>query len=162
MQDKAAFLDYVNKNNFLDHYSSPVKNEPNDSIAAKFWTDKNYQTLPYKRGFIYAFYLDNQIRLASRDKKTIRDFLLALYTRNRQIHSSNPNAHLTMDDYIAVASRFIPEKKVRYEIENYLMKGNLLDFRKIKLIDGFTIDYKDSIPVLKISKTTNLKKIYAW
>ncbi len=162
MQDKAAFLDYVNKNNFLDHYSSPVKNEPNDSIAARFWTDKNYQTLPYKRGFIYAFYFDNQIRLASGDKKTIRDFLLALYKRNRQIHSANPATHLTMDDYIAVASRFIPEKKVRNEIENYLIKGKLLDFKKVKLIDGFTIDYKDSIPVLKINNTTNLKKIYAW
>jgi predicted metalloprotease with PDZ domain len=162
IQNKAEFLEYINKNNFLDHYTSPVKNAPNDSIATKFWTDKNYQTLPYKRGFIYAFYFDNQIRLMSNGKKTIRDFLLALYKRNQQIHSANPAANLTLDDYIAVASKFVPEKQVRNEVEINLINGKPLDFKTIKLIDGFIIDYLDSIPVLKISKTTNLKKIYAW
>jgi predicted metalloprotease with PDZ domain len=160
IQDKTAFLDYVNKDNLLAHYSSNVKNAPNDSIAAKFWVDKNYQTLPYKRGFIYAFYFDNQIRLASGGKLSIRDFLLALFKRNQQIHAANPAANLTLDDYIAAASKFIPEKQVRNEIETYMIKGKTLDFKTIKLIDGFRIEYQDSIPVLKISETTNLKEIY--
>jgi predicted metalloprotease with PDZ domain len=161
IQDKAAFLGYMNKNNLYDHYSSQVKNAPNDSIAAKFWIDKNYQTLPYKRGFIYAFYFDNQIRLASGGKLSIRDFLLTLFKRNRQIHAANPAANLTLDDYIAAASKFIPEKQVRNEIQTYLIKGKPLDFKTIRLIDGFKMNYHDSIPVLSIGKTINLKKIYA-
>ena len=162
IEDKTSFLEYVNKNNFQEHYSSPVKNEPNDSIAGKFWTNKDYQTLLYRRGLIYAFYFDNQIRLASGSKKTIRDFLLALYTRNQEIHTVNPAANLTPEDYVAAASKFLPENQVRSEIVTYMIKGDLLDFKTIKLIDGFTIDYRDSIPELKISKKTNLKKIYAW
>ena len=161
IQDKAAFLDYVNKDNLLAHYSSNVKDAPNDSISVKFWVDKNYQTLPYKRGFIYAFYFDNQIRLASRSKLTIRDFLLALFIRNQQMHAANPTANLTMNDYIAAASKFVPEQQVRNEIETNLLKGTPLDFRTIKLIDGFTIEYRDSIPVLKIDDKIDLKKIYS-
>lgn len=161
IQNKAAFLDYVNNDNLLAHYSSKVKNAPNDSIAAKFWIDKSYQTLPYKRGFIYAFYFDNQIRIASGGKYTIRDFLLRLFKRNLQIHAQNAGANLTMNDYIAAASKFLPEKQVRGELENNLKKGRVLDFKNIKLIDGFKIEYRDSIPVLKMSKSASLKKIYA-
>ncbi len=162
IEDKTVYLEYINESNFLEHYSSPVKNAPNDSIAAHFWYNKDYQTLPYRRGFIYAFYFDNQIRLASGGKKTIRDFLLALLKRNQEIHAINPAANLTLDDYIAIASKFLPENQVRSEIETYMIKGDPLDFKTIKLIDGFTIDYRDSIPELKISKKINLKKIYAW
>jgi len=162
IQNKADFVDYVNKDNLLAHYSSTVKSVPNDSIRAKFWTDKNIQTLPYKRGFIYAFYLDNQIRLASGGKRTIRDFLLALFKRDRQIHAANPEANLTLDDYIAAASKFLPKKQVKNELEANLLKGKPLDFKKIKLIRGFTIAYRDSIPVLKIAKTIDIKNVYKW
>jgi len=161
IQDKAAFLDYVNKDNLLAHYSSSVKNVPNDSIAAKFWLDKNYQTLPYKRGFIYAFYFDNQIRLASGGKFTIRNFLLDLFKRNQQLHAANPVANLTMDDYITAASKFIAEKQVRHEVETNLIQGNPVDFKTVKLMDGFAINYHDSIPVLTIDKKVDLKKIYS-
>jgi hypothetical protein len=41
-----------------------------------------------------------------------------------------------------------------------MIQGKTLDFKTIKLIDGFKIDYRDSIPVLEISETTNLKEIY--
>ncbi len=161
IQNKAAFLDYVNKDNLLAHYSSNVKNAPNDSIAAKFWVDKNYQTLPYKRGFIYAFYFDNQVRLASGGRFTIRNFLLDLYKRNQQIHKANPKSNLSINDYIAAAAKYLPEKQVRTELETNLIKGQPLNFKNIKLIIGFNIHYNDSIPVLTISKTADIQKIYS-
>jgi predicted metalloprotease with PDZ domain len=162
IQDKAAFLDYINKDNLLAHYRSTVKNLPNDSIAPRFWTDKNVQTLPYKRGFIYAFYLDNQIRLASGGKHTIRDFLLALLKRDKQIHAENPAANLTLDDYVAAVSKFLPRNQVQNELKTNLQQGVPLDFRKVKLIKGFYIAYRDSIPVLQIAGAVDLKKIYKW
>jgi predicted metalloprotease with PDZ domain len=161
IQDKAAFLDYVNNDNLLAHYSSNVKDAPNDSIAAKFWLDKNYQTLPYKRGFIYAFYFDNQVRLASGGRFTIRNFLLDLYKRNQQIHLANPKGNLSINDYIAAAAKYLPEKQVRAELETNLIKGQPLNFKNIRLIDGFKIHYNDSIPVLTISKAADLQKTYS-
>ena len=162
IQDKAAFLDYVNKDILLGHYSSKAKDAPNDSIRTKFWTDTEYERLPYRRGFIYAFYFDNQIRLASKGRLSIRDFLLTLYNRSRQIRAVNPAANLTLQDYIEIASKFIPEKQVSGEIATYLIEGKTLDFKKIKLIDGFKVDYHDSIPVLTIDKKINLKRFYTW
>ena len=159
---KDSFLSYVNKDNLLAHYSSPAKSVPNDSIAAKFWTDKNYQVLPYKRGFIYAFYLDNQIRLASDGKQSIRDFLLVLLKRNKEIKAVNPGANLTPDDFIKSVAGFLPEKQVRQEVETYMLKGTPLNFREIKLIDGLNINYHGNIPVLSIRGGIDIEKALSW
>ena len=159
---KDSFLSYVNKDNLLAHYSSPAKSVPNDSIAAKFWTDKNYQVLPYKRGFIYAFYLDNQIRLASDGKQSIRDFLLVLLKRNKEIKAVNPGANLTPDDFIKSVAGFLPEKQVRQEVETYMLKGTPLNFREIKLIDGLNINYQGNIPVLSIRGDIDIEKALSW
>jgi predicted metalloprotease with PDZ domain len=160
--NQAAFLEHINKENFAAHYGGPVKNVPNKDIAAKFWTDRNYQTLPYKRGFIYAFYLDNQIRLRSVGKRSIRDFLLALADRNREIKDSNTKASLTIQDFTHTAARFIPAKQARKQVEEFMIKGSPIDFHKVKLVEGLSIDYQDRIPVLKIHQNVDLKKAITW
>lgn len=160
--DQKAFLTHVNKENFAPHYGGPVKNVPNDSIAARFWTDRNYQTLPYKRGFIYAFYMDNQIRLNAKGTKSIRDFLLALAEKNREIKAAKPQVSLTIDDFVKCASPFIPAKEVKKQINTYMLQGKPIDFKGIKLIDAFKIDYQDSIPVLRIKDNTDLRRVFTW
>ena len=160
--DKTAFLAHVNKENLSAHYTSPVKAAPNDSIAAKFWTDRNYQVLPYKRGFIYAFYLDQQIRMSSGGRESIRDLLLQLFHRNQKLRTVDPNAKLTLEDFINAASAYLPAQQVRQEVENYMLKGTPIDFRKVKLSRGFKIHYQDSIPVLDIDYKIDFKKAVSW
>jgi predicted metalloprotease with PDZ domain len=160
--DNAAFVSYINKENLAPHYASTVKSLPNDSIAARFWTDHNVQTLPYKRGFIYAFYLDNEIRLASGGKKNIRNFLLALFKRNKAIKAANPQANLTMSDFLTTASAFIPEREIKQQIDTYMLLGTPLDFKKLKLINAFKITYYGEIPVLSVNQNIDLKTIYRW
>ena len=59
------------------YYTSPVKDSSNAAIAKKYWTDyKNFGKLPLRRVFIYDFYLDNKIRLASRGEFTLRNLLM--------------------------------------------------------------------------------------
>jgi predicted metalloprotease with PDZ domain len=154
--DDEAFLNHMNKHNLAPHYKSPVGNLPGDSIAAHFNDNHLYEKIPYQRGLIYAFYLDNQIRLASAGEKTIRDFLLDLYTRNKADHSRP----ITIDDFTKAIKPLLSEDIVAWEIQNYMLNGDLIDFNKVKLIDAFTVKYTDGVPILGLSAKTDLKKIY--
>lgn len=72
------FLYTLNEDFFQKHWQSPVATEPNSLIKQQFFTDNNVQELPYKRGFIFAFWLDNAIKKHSKNKASIRDFMLFL------------------------------------------------------------------------------------
>jgi len=154
--DNEAFLSHMNKQNLAPHYKSPVGNLPGDSIAAHANDNDLYQKIPYQRGLIYAFYLDNQIRLASNGKKTIRDFLLDLYTQNK----ANNSRAITIEDFTKAIKPFLSEDIVAMEIQKYMLNGDLIDFNKVTLIDAFTIKYIEEVPVLSLSPGTDLKKIY--
>lgn len=158
MIDKTEFLKYFNENEFHQHYTSPVNTAPADSIGKHFWTDGKYERLSYQRGFIYAFYLDNQIRIKSGGRKNIRHLLLALFNENKK----NNFAPLTVDDFTQAASVFLPKAQVASEIDLYMMQGKLIDFSNVKLINEFKIQIVDNIPVLTISENSDLKTIYSW
>lgn len=153
---KDDFLNYVNEGNLAAHYTSPVRNMPGDSIQVNFFKNKLYEKLPYQRGFIYAFYLDNQIRLASKGKNTLREFLQVLYKQNKK-GGSRP---LTANDFTKIISPFLPGRDVAVEIKDYMLNGRLIDFHRIKLIEAFKIHYDDQVPVLDMAPGQDIKNIY--
>jgi hypothetical protein len=152
------FVDYVNAQNLSPHYKSPVSTVPADSIEKHFWIEHDYEVIPYQRGFVYAFYFDNQIRLASGGKKTIRDFFLALLKRVK----SNRHGEMTIDDYVETASLFLPKAQINDEIKKYLQNGTLLDFHSAKLIPGFGIKYQNDVPVLALLPGSDLLQMLSW
>ncbi|MET1057084.1 MAG: M1 family aminopeptidase [Pedobacter sp.] len=156
LYSKADFVNYMNYENLTPHYSSSVGEVPGDSIETNFFKSVLYERLPYHRGFIYAFYLDNQLRLASGGKKTIREFLQAL-NANR---NSDGATVLTKADFVRVIRPFLPGKDISAEINRYLAGGQYLDFRKIKLIQGFSIQYEQQVPLLTLSDQVNLQQVF--
>lgn len=57
------FINKVNKEIIKPHYSSPNKSATNEEITKeRFWSDYEWEKLPYRRGWLYAFYLDAQIK----------------------------------------------------------------------------------------------------
>jgi hypothetical protein len=160
--DHAKYIKYVNEENFAKHYTSPVKTAPNDSIAAKYWKDKLYEKLPYHRGFIYAFYLDNQIRLASGNKQCLRDILLDLFARSKEIKAANPDNNLKLSDFIDALSAFLPRAMVESDVDYYMIKGNPIDFKNVKLISDFKIDFDKDVPVLKLTDNGDLDNFLKW
>lgn len=147
LYSKSDFVKYVNEENLAPHYSSPLGQLHGDSIQENFFKSGLYEKLPYRRGFIYAFYLDNQIRLASGGKKTIHNFLLALNMN----HSPDGATVLTITDFVRTIRTFLPGKDISTEIKQNLIGGRYIDFRKVKLINGFSMIYEKQIPVLKLS-----------
>jgi hypothetical protein len=96
--------------------------------------------------------------LASKGKKTIRDFMLALL-KNR---SESKAIDFTIDDFIATAALFLPKAQVVAGVNKYMQNGDLLDFHSIKLIHDFHIRYGNGIPILTMSEKTDLQQLLSW
>src|SRR5690606_5084561 len=116
---QAEFLNYLNEETLKPHYRSEVKAAHNDSIAEYYWTDyANYGKLPYRRGLIYAFYLDNQIRLGSNGKFTLRHMLLDLYAKRK---AKKEDGILTVEDFIDAGSAYVDKKELERQVARHMM-----------------------------------------
>ncbi|RAV29008.1 MULTISPECIES: gluzincin family metallopeptidase [Sinomicrobium] len=154
------FLHYFNEENFKKHYESAIKDVHNDSIATNYWTDyANYGVLPYRRGCIYAFYLDNQIRLASDGKFTLRNMLLDLYELRK---AKKKDEVLTVDDFINAGAAYLDKKELEEQIARYMIAGQPIDFEGVKTIPEFNVEVHNNIPKLSLAAHADLSKIYRW
>ena len=66
----AAEFDSAFNQLFRSFYNSPIRNTPNNKIFENFWLLGDYAKLPYWRGCVFAFYLDNQLSIATRNNKS--------------------------------------------------------------------------------------------
>lgn len=153
------FLNYMNEENFKKHYESNIKHVHNDSIAINFWADyANYGKLPYRRGLIYAFYLDNQIRLASNGEFTLRNMLLDLQLRK----AKKKDEVLTVDDFINAGATYLDKKELTGQIQLYMIEGQPVDFNGVKLIDEFNIEIENYVPKISLAEGADILDIYKW
>jgi len=158
--DEEEFLHYLNEETLKPHYTSKIKAVHNDSIAAKYWTDYvNYGVLPYRRGLIYAFYLDNQIRLASNGKFTLRNMLLDLYALRK---TKKSDEILTVDDFISAGAAYVDKKELAGQVARHMIEGQPIDFNNVKLIAEFNIDINNNIPKVNLTEGADLSEIYQW
>lgn len=158
--DKTEFLDYLNNHNLKEHYTSPVKDSSNASIAKNYWSDyPNYGKLPYRRGLIYAFYLDNQIRLASNGKFTLRNFLLDIKNLEK---TKKESKGISIEEFINLGSKYIPKEQFENETKTYMITGKPIDFKNVKLIPEFQLYFEKDIPQIKFAPNTSIDKIYKW
>jgi hypothetical protein len=130
------------------HYSSKINSLPNDSVWKNYWKMGDYNKLPYRRGEIFAFYLDNQIRIMSSGKKNLHDLMISL---QEFCNNKNKGYQLSIDDFIEVASEYVGKEKIKAEMERYIIKGEPIRFKKEMLFDEFSLSFKDSIPLLGIT-----------
>ncbi len=153
--------DFENRMNdvFQAHYSSSIRNIPNDSVFKNYWKMGDYNKLPYRRGCIFAFYLDNQVRLVTGGKKTIRNLLLSLAA----FREKKPSKYeITVADFIEQASAFLPQSQVESVIEEYIIKGNPISFSNEMLIPEFRISTENEIPRIRISDEKNFMALFKY
>jgi len=145
-------------NNVLkSHYSSRIRYLPNDSVWISYWKMGDYNKLPYRRGAIFAFYLDNQIRLESKGTKNIHDMMLSLFDLCK---SKDEGYKLKMNDFIEIASEYVGKEKIRYEIDRYIIRGVPIKFTSEMLVSPFVIKYKGDIPVISLKDENEVRKLF--
>ncbi len=119
--------DFVNKLNtsILPEYErNPVKTVPNDSITQEtFWSNYNYQKLPYQRGLLYALLIDQQIKQQSGGRLSLDNLMADL------LQACKAHAPLRMNSslWLAHMSKYLGEE-VNLQFEQYIVKGQPIDF----------------------------------
>ena len=131
------------------YYTSPLSTLSNDEVWKNYWTLGDYNRLPYRRGCIFAFFLDNQIRLATEYRCNMIDLLLAL----KQKALEKEGQAMSVEEFIQALSLFLDETEARGYIEEYIMQGKLIDFSAFATSKEFGITVDEAIPVVKILET---------
>ncbi|MCX6561246.1 MAG: hypothetical protein NTZ26_12130 [Candidatus Aminicenantes bacterium] len=129
------------------HYASPVKNTPNADVFKNYWKMGDDNKLPYRRGALFAFYLDNRIGLATDGGMGLRDLLLALAAFRK---GQTEGYELTLADFVRAASIWLPADEVRADLAKYIIAGDPIPFSQEMLLPIYQIAWKDGIPNLKV------------
>ncbi|MBC2837724.1 M1 family aminopeptidase [Robiginitalea sp. SC105] len=86
--------------------ASTVQGAPNSEINYEnFWTNRDYQELPYNRGFLFAFYLDQEIRAVSEGANSLDNLMRDLLRESR-----GKGAKLNGPYFVKKANRYLVEE----------------------------------------------------
>ncbi|MDX1910058.1 MAG: hypothetical protein SFV22_01165 [Saprospiraceae bacterium] len=123
-----------------EHYSSPVRNMPNDSLDYdRFWNGgKEWEKLPYRRGCLYAFYLDNLLREKSKGEKNLDQFMRLLLANVKQ----HPDQKLDHAFFMKTLRTFAGKGAVK-GFQAYIERGELINYEKTRLPKGLGVTVKD-------------------
>ncbi len=103
--------------------ASPVGEAPNSEITYEnFWRDREYSELPYRRGFLYAFYLDTEISRAHQGEKSLDDVMLKILK-----NANESDEKISRDSFLKVLKEFLPEDPEPF-FEEHIEQGKWIDF----------------------------------
>lgn len=142
--NQEEWLDLFNTQILHSYYQNPEKKAPNYLIKDKYWENRNIQKLPYNRGAIFAFWLDNQIILKSNQSLSLDDLMCNLLK-----YCNETSKPFTDELFLNFVKKYIYED-LDYFFQKHIICGELIDFENENLIDNFSVNYIDGIPILKI------------
>jgi hypothetical protein len=155
LMDADAFEKRFNKI-LRQFYTSPIRNTPNNKIFENFWKLGDYQRIPYWRGCVYAFYLDNQLRKTTGRQTGIREIGLAL----KKLVHNRPDYEFTNEEFIQVLSVYLPEQTVQQEFVDFITEGKSIQLSENNLLPEFQIRMAGETPVLKIKNQKHFYRNY--
>jgi predicted metalloprotease with PDZ domain len=137
-------------------YASPVKEQPNDSITkSNFWKNRDYRQLPYKRGYVFALYLDMRIKRA-----TGNEYGLSNVMKDILAVSETTAAGLTNEMFKNAVKRYLPEG-IDSELEKYIMEGKLIEFTKDEIPEYISLNGSKEMPEFEFDKSVELMEKWA-
>ncbi|MTI29960.1 hypothetical protein E1171_03970 [Cytophagales bacterium RKSG123] len=142
------FIDIINKEVIIPHYKDPVNNIPNYELTfEEYWNhyDK-YMKLPYRRGFLYAFLIDNQIKGQNDYSKSLDDLMHDLFEMALNDKKMKFNQKL----FVQLLKKYLKHDNWESDFKQYILEGQLIDYQE-ELPNGLSIDYQDGIPVFKVA-----------
>jgi predicted metalloprotease with PDZ domain len=144
----AQYVQELNQDFVGALYRSPVRNVPNDSITYHhFWTSQDYQKLPYRRGFLFALYLDAHLKQTT--SSSLADCLRLLLTKSSTTNKQGFTDRELLET-IQAATGFDPTSA--YQL--YIQQGQSIDFTQVALPPGLRVrPTADKIPLFEVAPT---------
>lgn len=137
-----------------DLYSSPVMEAPNSEINYdNFWTNQDYSKLPYWRGAVFAFYLDQKMQQNSEGTQSLDDVMHQIYT-----DVTTKDEKLTHDYFVKVMQGFWSDDFESF-FQEHIEAGKNVDLYGLFDDLGLTYDPLNDIYELGFEFTDNRKGI---
>ena len=145
--DLQGFINVINNEIIVPHYGDTVATIPNSELTFEtYWSNyATYAKLPYRRGLLYAFLIDTQIKQQSEFSKSLDDLMFELITTAKEDADFRINERVFQNYLI----KYLDEKSAINEFESYIVNGELINF-KGKLLNGLILEYENDIPKIKI------------
>lgn len=135
-------------------YTSSVKEAPNSEINYdNFWSSREYSKLPYHRGALFAFYLDNKIQKDSNGEKSLDDLMLEI-----KEDAIKKDQRLTHKYFISKANEYLQEDITPF-FDKHIEKGNLYNLDEMLNEFGYEFSPTTKIYDLGFSFTEDKKHI---
>lgn len=143
----SEYIKILNKDVITPHYKDPVNTVPNSKLTFnEYWSNyAKYMKLPYRRGLLYAFLLDSQIKKQSNYTQSLDNLMIDLF----QLSLKDEALRLNQKVFIQNLVKYLNHSKVKSDFERYILEGNLIDFQD-QLPDGLSIENKNNISLLKL------------
>ena len=143
----SEYIKILNKDVIIPHYKDPVNTVPNSKLTFnEYWSNyAKYMKLPYRRGLLYAFLLDNQIKKQSNYAQSLDNLMIDLFQLSLKDEALRLNQKIFTQNLV----KYLNHSKVKTDFERYILEGNLIDFQN-ELPDGLSIESKNNIPLLKL------------
>lgn len=155
------FIKTLNKEVIIPHYNDSIKTIPNSELTfQKYWSNYSlYQKLPYRRGLLYAFLIDTQIKQQSQFASSLDNLMHDLL----EMSLDDENLRLNNVIFKQLLTKYLNSQALA-EFELYIINGQIIDFNG-KLPEGLSLEIQNNIPLFKIESSidtiqveNNLKK----
>jgi len=144
--DVAEYLNIINNDVLIPHYQDPLNRVPNSKLTLEeYWGNySKYQKLPYRRGLLYAFLIDNQIKKESNYTKSLDNLMQELFEQALK----DQNMRLNQSTFLSTLSKYLNHSNIKSDFEKYIIKGELIDFQN-QVPNEIFIEFQGDIPLLK-------------
>ena len=141
-RDWGFFIDNLNeKLRLLD--GSAVKEAPNSEINYdNFWKDPEFGKLPYRRGMLFAFYLDMQVKTSSGGEHSLDDIMRDLLQASREEGKKLTHAH-----FLTSANAYLPEDLTPF-FNRHIVSGEALPMKE--LFEQLALEYQEEAEVFDL------------
>lgn len=127
------------------HYANPERNKPNYVIVDDFWKSRDVEKIPYRRGALFAFWLDNKIMKTSDYTKSLDDLMRVLLVK-----CTLEERMLTDEFFLEEARKFLNDEDISYEFQKYILNGDDIPFTNDDLIDCFEVETLENVPQIQL------------
>lgn len=127
------------------HFDNPERNQPNYRIKDDFWNSRDVEKIPYRRGALFAFWLDQQILVKSGGKLSLDDFMRELLLQCEQ-----NDVRFTDELFLELTQKYL-DQDISYFFQKHVLSGVDIDWTKADLIEGFEIHTTEGFPQLIFS-----------
>jgi predicted metalloprotease with PDZ domain len=105
---------------FSEYYVDSTNQWPNEKLQAEYWSSAKMQQLPYKRGLLFALYLDESIKKQTAGKASLKTVVQAMLTEaraRRRVYST---------EWLLQELQAVTGQDYKPQVEEYMIKGTFI------------------------------------